>query len=504
MKKRLGSILLALATVLTLVPAFTTGAAAEKKNADTLYIAGNASDEESYVYDTDGDRQFVSYGAGYTALKNGDTIDPITHGDPYDNAAYAKFTYHETGHSVLELNGYRTWGAVGYEHTLSSGNQYLYGIYYDGNLTIQINGDNELMHYAADPENPEKYHMVAGIFVDGELTIVGSGSLTADFSRGSVSASYRSYGIRSGKTTFEERGGSLAINAYGGASTESGSYGIENFYGLTFTGDGGSLSVDARGGKCSKWISYGIDTSNVLTFEENDTSISVNAVGADSSYRSWGVGGGEGISIGKNARLTAIGGTATYSDLGSCGIYSSKPISINGGVVIATAGEAPASCGIHCNNTFTFSSGSLTARGMTKALEPMDDSSYSSLTAPILLGGSQYDGSDAARAVACDKSWRYTALESREKAIRGAVSGTALNWFVKMPASGASFRVIAAWYDDRGKMLGAAASNRITVSGYAPASRMLAVDSGAARYRLFLLDDTSFAPLGEAWDSSTG
>ena len=73
-----------------------------------------------------------------------------------------------------------------------------------------------------------------------------------------------------------------------------------------------------------------------------------------------------------------------------------------------------------------------------------------------------------------------------------------------MPASGASFRVIAAWYDQNGKMRGTSASDKTTVSGVAPANGTLTVGEGAARYRLFLLDGTSFAPLGEAWDSSTG
>jgi len=48
MKKRLGSMLLALVMALTLVPAFTTGAKAATKNATTLYIAGDASDPDSY------------------------------------------------------------------------------------------------------------------------------------------------------------------------------------------------------------------------------------------------------------------------------------------------------------------------------------------------------------------------------------------------------------------------------------------------------------------------
>ncbi|MBO4915807.1 MAG: hypothetical protein J5449_11465, partial [Oscillospiraceae bacterium] len=80
-----------------------------------------------------------------------------------------------------------------------------------------------------------------------------------------------------------------------------------------------------------------------------------------------------------------------------------------------------------------------------------------------------------------------------------SVNGTTLTWSAAMPESGKSVTAVAAWYDTNGKLLGCK-TDTFTASG--PVSgKTIDVASGAAKYKLFLLDGNS-CPLCEAWDST--
>ncbi|MBE7004369.1 MAG: hypothetical protein E7425_08825 [Ruminococcaceae bacterium] len=78
------------------------------------------------------------------------------------------------------------------------------------------------------------------------------------------------------------------------------------------------------------------------------------------------------------------------------------------------------------------------------------------------------------------------------------VSGSTLKWRAKLPDTGKSVTVIAAWYDASGRMLGME-SETITAAG--AASGDLTVGADAAQYKLMFVDAATCAPLCPAWDS---
>jgi hypothetical protein len=184
MRRRLGSILLSLVLLLTLAPAL--GGEAAAANDTTLYIAGRQE-----VGETDGYDAFW-FNSGYTALS---ASQPKVGSQSGTNGASATFTYSDAGSSLL-LNGYKTkgnpeGGGAGYQAGES-----LFGIYYDGDLTIQLVGYSEL----TGEDWTGTFSGVFGIFVTGNLTITGTGTLTVDYDGGGLKTRRNSAAICCGGT----------------------------------------------------------------------------------------------------------------------------------------------------------------------------------------------------------------------------------------------------------------------------------------------------------------
>ena len=210
--------------------------------------------------------------------------------------------------------GYWTTNADG---TLTEASADNYNVYYDGNGTLTlkdatINGTNTTGHVGA------------GIYAEGDLTIVLEGSSTVT---GVQDPNDESQSIRvSGNLTIQ--GGSLTAQ---GAETSSGSsYGI--FVTGSFTQQSGI--VTAIGGTSQNYSSTGLHVSDGTVTVQGGT-------------------------------LTATGGNASSNNYGSYGIYAGGSVTVNDAAVTATSGSGYASYGLYIYSSspsVTLSGGSLTAR----------------------------------------------------------------------------------------------------------------------------------------------
>ena len=210
--------------------------------------------------------------------------------------------------------GYWTTNADG---TLTEASADNYNVYYDGNGTLTlkdatINGTNITGHVGA------------GIYAEGDLTIVLEGSSTVT---GVQDPNDESQSIRvSGNLTIQ--GGSLTAQ---GAETSSGSsYGI--FVTGSFTQQSGI--VTAIGGTSQNYSSTGLHVSDGTVTVQGGT-------------------------------LTATGGNASSNNYGSYGIYAGGSVTVNDAAVTATSGSGYASYGLYIYSSspsVTLSGGSLTAR----------------------------------------------------------------------------------------------------------------------------------------------
>lgn len=200
--------------------------------------------------------------------------------------------------------------------TLTEASADNYNVYYDGNGTLTlkdatINGTNIIGHVGA------------GIYAEGDLTIVLEGSSTVT---GVQDPNDESQSIRvSGNLTIQ--GGSLTAQ---GAETSSGSsYGI--YVTESFTQQGGS--VTAIGGNVS------------------------------GSYKSAGLYVSRGTVTVQSGTLTATGGNTSGS---SYGIYARGTVTVGSAAVTATGGSGNASYGLYIDSASPSvnlsDNGSLTAR----------------------------------------------------------------------------------------------------------------------------------------------
>ena len=216
-----------------------------------------------------------------------------------------------------------------------------YNVHYDGNGTLTlkdatINGTNTIGHVGA------------GIYAEGDLTIVLEGSSTVT---GVQDPNGESQSIRvSGNLTIRG-GGSLTAQ---GADTSNGdSYGI--FVIGSFTQQGGS--VTASGGNIN-----GNDTSTGLYVSDGTVTAqdgSLTATGGDTSGNSYGIYARGSVTVG-SAAVTATGGTGKKSY--GLYIYSSPPsVTLSGGgSLTARSGSATNRAGgIYLDNVWG-STGSVT------------------------------------------------------------------------------------------------------------------------------------------------
>lgn len=221
--------------------------------------------------------------------------------------------------------GYWTTNADG---TLTEASADNYNVYYDGNGTLTlkdatINGTNIIGHVGA------------GIYAEGDLTIVLEGSSTVT---GVQDPNGESQSIRvSGNLTIQGDG---SLNAQGDDTSEGGSYGI--YVTESFTQQGGS--VTANGGDVS------------------------------GSYKSAGLYVSRGTVTVEGGTLTATGGDTSGS---SYGISASGTVTVNDAIVTATAGTGQSSYGLYVSANVSFptlsvtifGNGSLTARSGTATSE---------------------------------------------------------------------------------------------------------------------------------------
>ena len=216
-----------------------------------------------------------------------------------------------------------------------------YNVHYDGNGTLTlkdatINGTNTTGHVGA------------GIYAEGDLTIVLEGSSTVT---GVQDPNGESQSIRvSGNLTIQG-GGSLTAQ---GAETSSGcSYGI--FVIGSFTQQGGS--VTAIGGNINgNYTSKGLYVYGGTVTAQDGT---LTATGGNTSGNSYGIYARGSVTVG-SAAVTATGG----SGYASCGLYidsSSPSVTLSGsGSLTARSGSGTDTAGgIYFQNPFG-SAGSVT------------------------------------------------------------------------------------------------------------------------------------------------
>ena len=221
-----------------------------------------------------------------------------------------------------------------------------YNVYYDGNGTLTlkdatINGTNIIGHVGA------------GIYAEGDLTIVLEGSSTVT---GVQDPNGESQSIRvSGNLTIQ--GGSLTAQ---GAETSSGSsYGI--FVTGSFTQQSGI--VTAIGGDVSgNYTSTGLYVYGGTVTAQDGT---LTATGGDTSGSSYGISMSSSSSVTVNdATVTVTGGTGNYSyglyvDPSSPSVSPSVTLSGSGSLTARSGSGTDTAVGIYLNNIWS-STGSVT------------------------------------------------------------------------------------------------------------------------------------------------
>ena len=278
MKKRILSMLLALAMVLGLMPNLGLTAEAADITYD-LWVGGEQFTSEKLI---------INDGSG-TA-----TYDPDT--------------------NTLTLNNY-TYSGAGYSFDNNSDA----AIYYGGTnpLNLELVGDNNRVTHSG---NKDGYSY--GIYVNDNIEISGTGSLTATGGAGAFS-----YGVSTKDITIS---GSSSLTATGGTADLQ-SYGMRAK---------GSIIVNGGG---------------------------LSATGGGDGHYSYGVSAGGGITISGSGSLTATGGTATYN---SNGVYTDGDITISGsGSLSATGGNVTIndSYGVSANGGITINGGETIVQGNTSA-----------------------------------------------------------------------------------------------------------------------------------------
>lgn len=273
-----------------------------------------------------------------------------------------------------------------------------YNVHYDGNGTLTldnatINGTNTIGHVGA------------GIYAEGDLTIVLEGSSTV---KGVQDPNGESQSIRVQGNLTIQGGGSLTAR---GAETSSGSsYGI--FVIGSFTQQGGS--VTAIGGNVNgNYTSRGLYVSDGTVTVQDGT---LTATGGDTSGSSYGISmlSSSSVTVG-SAAVTATGGTGNYS----YGLYvnSSSPsvspsVTLSGsGSLTARSGSATSEAGgIYFDNIW----------GSTRSVTVGDNSTL--LTNSVIL----YDNSFEAKPLAPtgDGSWLIYGQSDQTSAVGGTYTLT--------------------------------------------------------------------------------
>ena len=339
--KTAGRILMAALAIFATIQITPTHVKAATENADTIYVAGKegAGDLELGSGHGFGTNVEWIYNDGYTALTNGQSVVPGSLSG-INSGSQATFTY-GTESSMLALDSYKTTGGAGYK----SGNN-LYGIYYEGNLVIDVRGTSKLSATWSDTL-ADTY----GIYVNGDLTIIGKGRLSIDVQvSDSSAATGKAYGIFcTGKLTIADN---VKLTVTAGPSEQQNMgiycYGYEQVDG----------TVMAQGGDTNNSYSYGM-----LSYSRSDMSTPINISGGLLSAKGGNTNTVDGISFGIlfNGTLTLSGGTVIGTGgegRNSKGIALGRTGEITGGFLNGKSGVGYYSAGIQLNRNLTLPEGS--------------------------------------------------------------------------------------------------------------------------------------------------
>ena len=224
-----------------------------------------------------------------------------------EGASADNYNVHYDGNGTLTLKdatikGTNTIGHVGA------------GIYAEGNLTIVLEGSSTVTG-VQDPNGDSQ-----SIRVSENLTIQGGGSLTAQGAETSSGSSYGIFVIGS----FTQQGGSVTASGgnINGNYTSTGLY----VYGSTVTVQGGTLT--ATGGTTGSG-SYGISANGSVTVSD----ATVTATGGTGKY-SYGLyvsSNSPSVTLSDSGSLTARSGSATSK---ASGIYFQNPFGSTGSVTV--------------------------------------------------------------------------------------------------------------------------------------------------------------------------
>lgn len=224
-----------------------------------------------------------------------------------DGASADNYNVHYDGNGTLTLKdatikGTNTIGHVGA------------GIYAEGDLTIVLEGSSTVKG-VQDPNGESQ-----SIRVSGNLTIRGGGSLTA---QGADTSDGSSYGIFVTGSFTQQSGSVTAIGGnVSGTKNSTGLY----VYGSTVTVQGGTLT--ATGGTTGSG-SYGISANGSVTVSD----ATVTATGGTGKY-SYGLyvsSNSPSVTLSDSGSLTARSGSATSK---ASGIYFQNPFGSAGSVTV--------------------------------------------------------------------------------------------------------------------------------------------------------------------------
>ncbi len=226
-----------------------------------------------------------------------------------DGASADNYNVHYDGNGTLTLkdatiNGTDITGHVGA------------GIYAEGDLTIVLEGSSTVTG-VQDPNGESQ-----SIRVSGNLTIQGGGSLTAQGAETSSGSSYGIFVVGS----FTQQSGS--VTASGGTSQNYSSTGLHVSDG-TVTVQGGTLTATCGNTSSNNYGSYGIYARGSVTV--NDATVTATSGTGNYSYGLYVNSSSPSVTLSGSGSLTARSGTATNR---AGGIYLDNPRGSTGSVTV--------------------------------------------------------------------------------------------------------------------------------------------------------------------------
>ncbi len=314
----------------------------------------------------------------YELWVGGTQVTSANASDVFDDGKVSYTPASGTTPATLTLNNY-TYSGQGHA---SDDNKSYYGIYSGNALTIKVTGTNPVTVEVTDSDST-----IYGLYVNGDLTIGGSGLLSVEAGVGLTENSKNAYGIycngsltingsvsaTAGEATVGEGGKSTGVyvkddimvigSLSATAGTAKASFGIDTYYHTSITvKDGGILN--AKGGTVTyRGSSNGIYTTYITV--ENGGIIEATGGAAEGKQSgSWGIHASR-ITVENGGIIKAMGGVATEKESDSCGVEVNGNSSVsaitvkNGGILNATGGTVMGGEGCYSYGAFVSTSASI-------------------------------------------------------------------------------------------------------------------------------------------------